>query len=98
MMQPSLIQAAGWDQLSRLMVYLYLFTGLGLTGIFSFLLARAIIPSLVASGDAPRLLLALRWPLLTVCIAAAVLAIYACWTALGLAAVFIDAYYPRVLI
>lgn len=97
-MQPSLIQAAGWDQISRLMVYLYLFTGLGLTAVFSFLLARAIVPSLVSSGAAPRLLLALRWPLLALFIAAAALATYACWTALGLAATFIEAYYPKVLI
>lgn len=97
-MQPSLIQAAGWDQISRLMVYLYLFTGLGLTAVFSFLLARAIVPSLVDSGAAPRLLLALRWPLLALFVAAAALATYACWTALGLAATFIEAYYPKVLI
>ncbi len=97
-MQPGLIQPAGWDQLSRLMVYLYLFTGLGLTSVLSLLMARAIIPSLVASGEIPRFVQPLRWPLFVLFFAAAGLAIYASWNVVELTMAFIKNYYPRALI
>ncbi len=97
-MQPALIQPAGWDQIGRLMVYLYLFTGLGVTAVLALLLARGVLPSLVTSRDTPGQLLLLRWPLFGVMLVAAVLAVYACWMALQLAGSFLQAYYPRLLI
>jgi hypothetical protein len=97
-MEPALIQADGWDQLSRLMVYLFYFTGLGLTSVLAFLLAQAILPSLVGTSDLARVYVLLRWPLLVVMLASAGLSLYAFLSALGLAAAFLSAYYPRALI
>jgi hypothetical protein len=97
-MEPAIIQADGWDQLSRLMVYLFLFTGLGVTSGLSFLLAQAIIPSLTGTQDLAGGYRLVRWPLWLVMLLAAGLSVYALWSALDLATSFIASYYPRALI
>lgn len=96
--EPNVLHALGWDQLSRLMVYLYLFTGLGLTSMSAYLLGMGVVPSLASSGRVPAVYGLLRWPLLLVAIVAAALALYAFLSVMGLASVIEPAYYPRVLV
>ena len=43
-MEPGTIDAAQWGQISRALIYLFLFTGLGLTSAMAFLFGGAIVP------------------------------------------------------
>ena len=94
-MDPQVIGGEQWGQISRLMVYLFLFTGLGLTSALGFLLGHAIIPSLVESQDAPRSLSALRWVAYPISATALLLMLYAVLRALGLAGDVMQRLYPR---
>ena len=94
-MDPQVIGRDQWDQISRVLVYLFLFTGLGLTSALGFLLGHAIIPSLVESHDAPPGLSALRWVAYPISMLALVLTLYALARALGLADEVAQRIYPR---
>src|ERR1043166_1140023 len=83
-MDPGVIDGDQWGQIGRLMVYLYLFTGLGLTAAMAFLLGHAIVPSLVASNHAPRALNVMRWIAYPLSAAALALTLYALGRALAL--------------
>ena len=97
-MDPQPLSAALWAQVSRATIYLYLFTGLGLTTALSFLLAHAIIPSLVQRHEAPPGLSSLRWIAYPLSAAALVLTLYALARALVLAFGLTQDFYPRVWI
>jgi hypothetical protein len=97
-MTPAPLDAAIWAQAGRVLDLLYLFAGLAIAGATAFALAHAVIPSLAASGEAPRPVVALRrvfYPLFAV---ALVMALYALWRALAVALELVRAMYPRLAI
>jgi hypothetical protein len=97
-MDPQPLSAADWAQVSRATIYLYLFTGLGLTSALGFLLGHAMIPSLVERRDAPNGLGSLRWVAYPLSAAALVLTLYALARALILTFGVLHGFYPRVWI
>ena len=97
-MDPQAITSAQWEEISRLLIYLFLFTGLGLTSALGFLFGHAIIPSLVESHDASRALGAARVVAYPVAAAALLLTVYALARALALAADVVQQIYPRLWI
>ena len=97
-MDPQVVTTEQWSQITRLLIYLFLFTGLGLTSAFGFLLGHAIIPSLIASHDAPHALGTLRLLAYPIAAAALLLTVYALVRALGLAADLLLRIYPRLWI
>jgi hypothetical protein len=94
-MDPQVIGADQWDQISHALIYLFLFTGLGLTSAIAFLLGHAVLPSLAQSGDTARVVSALRWMAYPVSLAALVLAAYALARGLVLATAVTQQIYPR---
>jgi hypothetical protein len=97
-MDPQVVTLEQWSQISRLLIFLFLFTGLGLTSALGFLLAHAILPSLVASRDAPPALATLRLLAYPIAAAALLLTAYALVRALGLAGDLMLHIYPRLWI
>ena len=97
-MEPQAIGTEAWDQISRALIYLFLFTGLGLTGAISFLFGGAMLPSLIDSRDVPMAFSVLRWLTYPVCALALVLAAYALVRALLIAAAVAQQIYPRAWI
>jgi hypothetical protein len=97
-MDPQVVTADQWAEISRLLIYLSLFTGLGLTSALGFLLGHAIIPSLIASHDAPPALGSLRLLAYPIAAAALLLTAYALARALALAADLVPRIYPRLWI
>ena len=90
------MRAEQWDQLSRSLVYLFLFTGLGLTSAMGFLFGHAVLPSLVDSQHTPRALSILRWLAYPVSAAALALAVFAFARAAALAMAVTQQIYSRV--
>jgi hypothetical protein len=95
---PQVMTREQWEQISRALNYLYLFTGLGLTGALAFLLSHAILPSLIASGDARPVVGALRWVAYPLAAAALALAAYALTRGLLIAVSVTQEIYPRTWI
>ena len=60
-MDPQLMNATLWGDLSRAMVGLFLFVGLVINAGLAFLCGHAIIPSLVGTRDVPPITRAFRW-------------------------------------
>jgi hypothetical protein len=87
-----------WDQISHALIFLFLFTGLGLTSAMGFLFGHAIVPSLVDSRDMLRPLSVLRWLAYPLALLALALAVYALGRALALATGVAQAIYPRTWI
>jgi hypothetical protein len=94
-MDPQVIGADQWAQISRALIYLFLFTGLGLTSAMGFLLGHAVVPSLIDSRDAPAVVGALRWLAYPVSVAAIALAVYALLRGLLLVTSIAQQIYPR---
>jgi hypothetical protein len=84
-MEPRAVSAEAWNQINLALIYLLLFTGLGLTGAISFLFGGAMLPSLIDSRDVPAAFSALRWLTYPLCVVALVLAAYALMRALLIA-------------
>ena len=97
-MDPQVIEADQWDQISRALIYLFLFTGLGLTSAIGFLFGHALVPSLVESRDATRALMPLRWLIYPLSLVALALAVYALARALLVASAVTQQIYPRLWI
>ena len=95
-MDPQAITSAQWAVISRLLIYLFLFTALGLTSALSFLFGHAIIPSLVESHDASRPLGAMRLVAYPHAAAALLLTLYALGRALALTSDVMQQIYPRL--
>jgi len=51
LVDPALLSAGDWQRLAGMLNDLYVATGLGIAAAMSFLLAHAILPSLVATRD-----------------------------------------------
>jgi hypothetical protein len=94
-MDPRLIDAQQWEQISRSLIYLFLFTGLGLTSAMGFLFGHAVLPSLIDSQDAPWSTSVLRWLAYPVSATALVLAALALARAVLLAVAVTQQIYPR---
>jgi hypothetical protein len=97
-MDPQVVTAEQWAEISRLLIFLFLFTGLGLTSALGFLFGHAVIPSLIASHDAPPALGALRVLAYPIAAAALLLTLYALLRAIGLAVDLMQRTYPRLWI
>jgi hypothetical protein len=94
-MEPGTIDAAQWDQISRALIYLFLFTGLGLTSAIAFLFGGGVLPSLIESRDIAAFLNVLRWMTYPVAATAGVLAAYALIRGLLIAILVAQELYPR---
>ena len=94
-MDPQPLSSADWIQISRLLNYLFLFTGLALAAALALLMSHAIIPSLVQSHDAPTGLSTLRWIAYPLSAVALILALYALARGLMLASEVMQRVYPR---
>ena len=97
-MDPQLITAEQWDQISHALIYLFLFTGLGLTSAMAFLFGHAMLPSLIDSGDGAPALAFLRWLAYPVSVAGLILAAYALLRAVSVATAVSQQIYPRTWI
>ena len=94
-MDPAVLRPEQWDQIAHAVIYLYAFVGLALTAAFAFLLAHAVLPSLVTSYDVPEELGAYRRVLYPVAAVALLLTLYAFGRALVLAVGVVEQFYPR---
>ncbi|HZS02356.1 MAG TPA: hypothetical protein VFE37_26810 [Chloroflexota bacterium] len=94
-MDPTVLRPEQWDQIASAMIHLYAFTGLAVTAAFAFLLAHAVLPSLIASRDAPEELGAYRRVLYPVSALALLATLYALARALLLALGVLQQFYPR---
>jgi hypothetical protein len=94
-MDPQVIGADQWHEITRLLIFLYLFTGLGLTSAIGFLLAHAILPSLRESSELSGVVVAVRWLAYPLAAASLVCTVYALARALNLAADVMQRLYPR---
>jgi hypothetical protein len=94
-MEPGTLDAAQWDQISRALIYLFLFTGLGLTSAIGFLFGGGVLPSLIESRDVTALLNVLRWTAYPVAATAGLLAAYALIRGLLIAIPAAQEIYPR---
>jgi hypothetical protein len=94
-MEPRAVGVEEWQQISRLLIFLFLFAGLGLTSALGFLMAHAIVPSLRASSDLAWFNAALRWLAYPLAAASLVLTVYALVRALILASDVVTRIYPR---
>jgi uncharacterized membrane protein len=97
-MDPGLLGPEQWGQINRLLIHLVLFVGLAVNGAIAFLLAHAIIPSLVGSAEAPRQALAFRWVLYPLFAASLALTFSAFARALRSAIAVLQQIYPRFAI
>jgi hypothetical protein len=97
-MDPRPLGPEQWEQLSHLMIGLFLFAGLALNGGVAFLLAHAVIPSLVPEAHRAGGIRLIRWILYPVFALSLVLTFYALGRALALAIEVLRYSYPRFLI
>jgi hypothetical protein len=94
-MDPTILTADQWARINDSLRFLVLFVGLVINTTMSFLLAHAIIPSLVTAGEAPAATSNLRRILYPISAVSAVLVIWAFSTALAGIIPVIQQYYPR---
>jgi hypothetical protein len=97
-MDPRPLGPEHWHQIRDLMVGLFLFVGLALNGAVAFLLAHAVIPSLVPEVDRVGGIRLIRRVLYPVFALSLVLTLYALGRALALAIEVLRYTYPRFLI
>jgi hypothetical protein len=97
-MDPRLLGPEQWNQLSVLLLYLFLFVGLIINTTLSFLLAHGIIPSLVNNTLATADIFAFRRVLYPVFVVSGILTAVALWRAITLIIAFITYLYPRFAI
>jgi hypothetical protein len=94
-MDPTLLGPDDWQRLARMLNDLYIASGLGITAAMAFLLSHAILPSLVATGDAPESLRGLRWVFYPIFVAALGLACLALARAFSTGVGVLDQFFPR---
>jgi hypothetical protein len=97
-MDPNILQAEQWARINDSLRFLVLFVGLVINMTMSFLLAHAIIPSLVTAGEAPPATSKLRGILYPISAVSAVLVVWAFATALSGIIPVIQYFYPRFAI
>src|SRR5438034_3192688 len=94
-MDPRIIDSGQWTLTNESLRFLVLFVGLVINTTMSFLLAHAVIPSLVNSGDMPFGSQRLRLVLYPISAVSAVLMILAFATALTGIVGVLHQFYPR---
>lgn len=97
-MDPRLVDFAQWDQINRALINWFLFVALAANTAVSFLVAHAVIPSLLITDDAPREVQTLRWLLYPVSAISIVLMFVVLFRAVSLAIVALQEIYPRFAI
>lgn len=97
-MDPSAVGPGQWDQVIRGTLHLFLFLGLMVNTAISFLVAHAVIPSLVTSGDALPEIHNFRRILYPVSALSLLLMIYAFGRMVSLAVPVLEQIYPRFAI
>jgi hypothetical protein len=97
-MDPRFLDPEHWNQLSIVLLYLFLFVGLIINTALSFLLAHGIIPSLVNNTLATPDAMVFRRVLYPVFVVSGVLTAIALWRAIGLIIDFVNYLYPRFAI
>jgi hypothetical protein len=97
-MDPVPLRPEQWDLIARAINGLFLFVGLGVNAALAFLLAHAIIPSIVRSGEAPPDILVFRRVLYPVFAISLALTFHALWRGLSLAVLVLQQVYPRFAI
>lgn len=93
--QPTIDQ---WAQLARAAGHLAVFTGLMINTALAFMLAHAVIPSLVTNGDALPDTGRFRSVLYSMAGISLLLTFYAFWRALSIAIPVLAQIYPRFVI
>ncbi len=97
-MDPTALSPDQWGQVARAMLHLFLFLGLMINTGISFLLAHAVIPSLVTSGDALPEIQRFRRALYPISAASLLLTIFAFGRMLSFAVPTLQQIYPRFAI
>src|SRR5689334_8441673 len=92
---PHVVSADQWTQISHALIYLLLFTRLGLTAAICCLLAFGVRPPLAASREANPALNVMRWLSYPLSLAAVFLAAYALARGLSLAVQVAQQLSPR---
>lgn len=92
---PSLLVPAQWNEIRLLLNDAYLMAGLIIVAGASFLVAHAIVPSLLATHDAPAGLHRVRPIFYAVFCLALLLGLYAMARMFHLTVVFMRDFYPR---
>ena len=97
-MDPRPLTPEQWEQVRSLLTYLVAGTGLALNAGLAYLLAQAVIPSLVLSAEASPNILVYRRVLLPVFWLSLGLTLYALARAMALAVQVLLDFYPRFAI
>jgi hypothetical protein len=97
-MDPIAIGPGQWEQLVRGVLHLFLFLGLMVNTAISFLVAHAIIPSLVTTGDALPDIQSFRRVLYPISALSLLLTIFAFGRMVSLAIPTLQQIYPRFAI
>ena len=97
-MDPRIIGPEQWIIINRIQPLLVLFVGMMVNGAISLLIAHAIVPSLIDTGDLPEKWNKLRVVLYPVSLVSMVLMACAFFTAVGLLTDVIPQIFPRYAI
>jgi hypothetical protein len=97
-MDPRILDSGQWTLTNESLRFLVLFVGLVINTTMSFLLAHAVIPSLVASGDLPFQAHGFRRILYPISAVSAILVIWAFSTSLTGIVALLHTFYPRFAI
>jgi len=97
-MDPRLMGPEQWMLVDRALSHLVVFLVLAVNTAFSFLIAHAVIPSLVSTGDAPPQVAGFRVALYPVFAASLVATLYTFARSISYAITLIQQIYPRFAI
>lgn len=97
-MDPRFLGPEQWNELSELLLHLFLFVGLVINTALAFLLAHGIIPSLVSNTLATTSTFALRRVLYPVSLISGLMAALALRNAIVLIVDLVSYFYPRFAI
>jgi len=97
-MDPRILDSGQWQLSNDSLRFLVLFVGLVINMTMSFLMAHAVIPSLVASGDLPFTAHRFRRVLYPISAVSMLLVIWAFSTALTGIVALLHTFYPRFAI
>jgi hypothetical protein len=97
-MDPRPLGAEQWSLIAILMPHLVLFLGMMINTVGSIMLAHAVIPSMIESGDAPPRVGAFRFVLYPIFLLSAVITGVAFGRAVVLSATLMQQAFPRFAI
>ena len=97
-MDPRALDSHLWQQIGRAVELLVVFAGLVVDAAVAFLLAHAVIPSLLSSREAPLAARRLRAVFYPLAVTGLVLAALALWLAIAQAVGVAGQIYPRTVL